>query len=260
MPRRKRSLCSVDVHVPTQFLSSQIWDVHAYVWFPPQEEVFAIEDDSVTLRFGFQYADLQLRARSAGGDARLTAHTEVEFASVSTKLHEEQKRSIAKEASLRAALSLTRANNLSMGGSNRNTSEVSSVSEETSTLTRYTLESIDHDTWRMHGTANEHGILSGRVVNQEPLCCIEHGNMAHTLEASVIGKTASLFIAVIAPDGSAFKSPNQHNRDAVISAIISQSISVHRIDSGESNPSSFLLARCKAVFRPNERNVDDVRR
>jgi hypothetical protein len=249
LPRRREPLCSIDVGVPTQLLAASVWDLHAYVWFPPQEEIFPIEGGYVMLRFGFREADLQLRIRCALGETRIFGHSEVETATVTSTIRDENVQATSGGGEVKGSLKLPFVAAVSGNAGAKREGKSTQVTDTINTQRRYILESIDYDTWRMHGHQYPHGILTGRVVNQEPLCQVEHRNRPQVLETIVTARTTSLFVGSVDADGKMNETSASHNRHAVISAIIARSL---RTNESQSGVGKFILEKHKATLQPKE--------
>lgn len=237
-------LCRVEIDVPRQIRSLLDWDIHADVWFPPQEISIMIEDESRILRFGFRQAALILET-----DQRLALrnHFEVEAAAVDVELQSSAGKdsSSSRGGGIFIKLFKIFGGNFSVKRETRaGTSDkrVEKISEK-----RFVVQSIDNNVWLVSGIECPFGVLAGRAVRAEPLCSIQDVAEKVDFRVTVTAPLNQLWTAIIDENGSSIPDDDQFNRLAVVQSLIGRSLrrgAAARVEGVE--PATIPL--CKSKF------------
>ena len=162
------------------------------VWFPPQEDSFAIDNSTVVLRYGFTEAHLKIT------DTRDSTY------------HNVRQIPLAEDATPPPF--------------QRDNREAGRPGQQ------FVAQEIDKGIWRLSGCAHEDGILHGTIINMDggPLCALRWEEPKGVkkplkIQAKVYTQQRHLKAFVVGDDGNHVLA-NKTEREAVLQAVIAQTL------------------------------------
>ena len=257
MSKKQVNLATVELIASSQDYKDGSQTLLANVWFPPQEGAFAIDGKTITMRYGFAEATLQITDsyNSSYHDIRKILLAE-ETVTISSENVRKDEKGLGGGVNV-SKIPFVKAN---AEASTQRGSTMVEKREASQTRAQYIAEEVDKGQWRLRGCGHEDGLLDGNIIHSDggALCTLKW-----TLDTNSTGKplTISAKIStvqrhlrvVIVDDDHGRTLANNAERAAVVNAVIARALRNHKVPIDPDDESKTLpLASDTVTVQPHK--------
>ena len=261
MSKKQVNLATVELIASSQDYKDGSQTLLANVWFPPQEGAFAIDGKTITMRYGFAEATLQITDsyNSSYHDIRKILLAE-ETVTISSENVRKDEKGLGGGFSL-PKNPFAKAN---VGASTQRELTTVVKSEANQTRAQYIAEEVDKGQWRLRGCGHEDGLLDGTIIHSDggALCTLKwaldkaSAGKALTISAKISTVQRHLRV-VIVDDDHGRTLANNAERAAVVNAVIARALRNRQVSSNPDDEGKTLsLASDTVTVQPQKATSD----